>query len=140
MRKSSKLLVAAAAAGLVATGGSAFTASQSIQAGSKVGYGDTTVSGLTVTDVQYIVSTTDGSKIDKVKFVTADSAATSSKGTLTIRDSAEALVVASLDCGVAVSDGVAAPNTKYIYTCDPTTDPAAVNVVKVGLTVTKNAV
>jgi hypothetical protein len=137
MRKSSKFLVAGAAAVLVATGGSAFTASQTIASGSKVGYGDTTVSGLNVTDVQYVVSTTDGSKIDKVKFVTSDSTAADSDGTLTIKDGG-GVVVVTVSCGTGVSDGAATP--KYTYTCDPTTDPNATDVVKVGFTVTKSAV
>jgi len=138
MQKSAKILVGLAAAGLIAAGGSAFTASQTIASGSKVGYGDTTVTGINVSDVQYVVSSTDGSKLDKIKFVTSDSAATTSTGTLTVRDSSNALVVSGLSCGNAVSDGEATP--KYTFTCDPTTDPAALDVVKVGLTVTKSAV
>lgn len=138
MHKSTKVLVGLGAAGLIAAGGSALTAGQTMPAGSKVGYGDVTVSGLTVSDIQYVVSSTDGSKIDVIKFVTSDAAAANSKGTLTVSNSTDALVVSGLDCGVAVSDGAATP--KYIYTCDPSTDPAAVDVVKVGLTVTKSAV
>ncbi len=140
MQKSTKVLVGLGAGGLIAAGGSALTASQTIASGSKVGYGDTTVTGINVSDIQYVVSNTDGSKIDVFKFVTADSEATSSTGTLTVRNSSDALVVSSVSCGNAVSDGVAAPNTKYVFTCDPATDPAAVDVVKVGLTVTKSAV
>ncbi len=141
MHKSIKVVGALAVAGLIA-GGSAFTASQTVASGSKVGYGDTTVSGIAVSDVQYVVSSADGSKIDRIKFVTSDSAATSSTGTLSVRNSADALVSgsASLSCGSGVSDGVAAPNTMYIFTCDPSTDPAAVDVVKVAFTVTKSAV
>jgi hypothetical protein len=138
MRKSSKILVAGAAAVLVATGGSAFTAGNTIASGSKVGYGDTTVSGIAVSDVQYIVSTLDGSKIDKVKFVSTDTTASGSTGTLTIKNSAGSLVVASLSCGTPTAD--TSTPVKYTFTCDPTTDPAATDVVTVGFTVTKSAV
>jgi hypothetical protein len=138
MRVSTKILVAGAAAALVAAGGSAFTAGNTIASGSKVGYGDTTVSGISVSDVQYVVSATDGSKIDKVKFVSTDSTASNSTGTLTIKDGSGVLVVSSLSCGTPTAD--TSTPVKYTFTCDPTTDPAATAVVTVGFTVTKSAV
>jgi hypothetical protein len=64
MRKSSKLLVATAAAALVATGGTAFTASNTVGGDNYAGYGTATVTGATTTGIEHTLST-DGSKIEK---------------------------------------------------------------------------
>jgi hypothetical protein len=62
MRKSSKLLVATAAAALVATGGSAFTAGNTITGDNVAGYGTATVSGATTEVIEHTLSA-DGANI-----------------------------------------------------------------------------
>lgn len=130
-----KLLGVGVLVAVVAIAGSAFTASNTMPAsGGTAGFGSVTASGITLTGVDYVVSLTDGSKIDKVLFTTTTDPGTA-EGTLSIKDTAGTLVVASQDCGAAVSDGALTPT--WAFTCDPTTDPAALDVVTVGFTATK---
>ena len=56
MRTSSKLLVAAAAAGLVATGGSAFTASNTVGGENVAGYGTAAVTGAITEVIEHTLS------------------------------------------------------------------------------------
>lgn len=73
MRNSSRLFVAVAAAGLVAAGGSAFTAGNTVAA-SSAGSGTTAISPYSTSDVQYNANTTDPQNLDSVTF-TLDKAA-----------------------------------------------------------------
>jgi len=72
MRKSTKLFGALAVAGLVAAGGSAYTASNTwdvlAEAGVS-GYGQTIATGATITSLTNNLVTTDNSKLASVEFV-----------------------------------------------------------------------
>lgn len=132
------IAAAVAIAATVVLTGSAFTASNTMPAnGGTAGYGSVTASGVAITGVEYVASLLDGSKLDKVKFTTADADATSMTGTLSIKNSAGTLVVTSQDCGSGVTDGALTPT--FTFTCDPATDPAVTDVVTVGFTATMNA-
>ena len=130
------LLGVGALVAVIAIAGSAFTASNTMPAsGGTAGFGSVTASGITLTGVDYVVSLTDGSKIDQVLFTTTTDPG-AAEGTLSIKDGGGTLVVASQDCGAAVSDGDLVSPT-WTFTCDPTTDPAALDVVTVGFTATE---
>jgi hypothetical protein len=62
MRKSTKLLVAVAAAGTIAGAGSAFTASNTLSGDNVAGYGSSTVSGATIEAMEHTLSS-DGTTI-----------------------------------------------------------------------------
>lgn len=62
MRKSTKLLVAVAAAGAIAGAGSAFTASNTLSGDDVAGYGTSTVTGATVEAMEHTLSS-DGTTI-----------------------------------------------------------------------------
>jgi hypothetical protein len=71
MRKSTKLIGAAVAVGFIAVaGGSAFTASNTVP-NTVAGYGESTVSGATVTSIHYNTNPADTDKIDSVTFVSS---------------------------------------------------------------------
>jgi hypothetical protein len=70
MRTSIKFLGALAVAGLVAAGGSAFTASNTVAAGQVVGYGSTTITGATVSSMHYTLNDT-GTNVNSVTLVLA---------------------------------------------------------------------
>lgn len=67
MRTSLKLVGAFAVAGLVATGGSAFTSANSVAA-SKAGFGTTAITTYSTSNVQYNANTTDPEQLDSVTF------------------------------------------------------------------------
>lgn len=69
MRKNYKLVGALAVAGLVAAGGSAFTASNTGMTDAKLGYGTSTVTGITVTTTAYNTSA-DHSTLTDITFTT----------------------------------------------------------------------
>lgn len=73
MRSSKKLFVAIAAAGLVAAGGSAFTATNTV-ATSDAGTGAEAISGFAVSDIQYNANDTDPQNLDGVTFTLDKSA------------------------------------------------------------------
>lgn len=137
MGKNSRLLGAVAVAGLVAASGSAFTTSSSLppdDSGS-VGYGSTTVTGVTVSNIAYRVDTVDGSMLASVVATSEDlNNAFGTTGTLTLRDGA-GTVLTTQDCGKAVADDLTSP-TKYTYTCTLSPQVAAVDVKTVGFTAT----
>lgn len=138
MRFNRALFAAAGVAGLMAVTGSAFTASNTMPTNAgTAGFGSVTASGITVSGIEYLASTTDSTKLDKIKVKTADANATSMTGSLSIKDGSDVIVVGAQGCGAGVSDG-GTPAT-YIFTCDPTTDPDMAKVVKVGFTATRNA-
>jgi hypothetical protein len=68
MRKSGKLVGALAVAGLIATGGAAFTASNTLPAGGISGYGESVSTGATITAVEHTLLSTDNSKLASVAF------------------------------------------------------------------------
>jgi hypothetical protein len=67
MRKSFKLMGAIAAAGLIAAGGSAFTAANSVEA-SNAGAGSTTVTGYSTSDIHFEQDATDPQLLESVTF------------------------------------------------------------------------
>lgn len=72
MRTRSKLIGALAVAGVVAASGTAFTAANTgFTANEFVGYGSTTVTGVTVSNVAYNVNGTDASLLDTIVFTVA---------------------------------------------------------------------
>jgi cysteine sulfinate desulfinase/cysteine desulfurase-like protein len=66
MRKSTKIVVATAAACLVAAGGTAFTASNTIPAGGVSGYGGSIATGATVVSYVNNLKPGDASRLDNV--------------------------------------------------------------------------
>jgi hypothetical protein len=133
MRKSSKLFVAVAAAGLVATGGSAFTTSNSFTNTSNVlGYGENAVSGTTVSDITYTTNTSDAAKLDNVVF-TAKTDITGKTAKLTLKDSAGANVGSgTYSCTLGTWDATA---STIVVTCATADGPLVSLVSKTGLSV-----
>jgi hypothetical protein len=137
MRNSKRILGALAVAGLVAAGGTAFTNSNSLPANDtgSVGYGATTVTGVTVSNVAYTADTADGSMLASVVVTSTDTTnAPGTTGTLTLRDSTDN-VLTTEGCGEAIADNATTP-TKYTYTCTLTPQVTAVSVKTVGFTAT----
>lgn len=71
MRKSTKLFGAVAVAGIVAAGGAAFTAANTMPAGGVSGYGQTVSTGATVTAVTDTLLPADNSKLASVAFTSS---------------------------------------------------------------------
>ena len=71
MRKSTKFLTALAVGGLALAGGSAFTASNTMPAGSVAGYGQTVATGATITKISDTLLPSDNSKLDSVTFTSS---------------------------------------------------------------------
>ena len=141
MHGKKKFFGALAVAGLVAASGSAFTAANTLPASDtgSVGYGATTVTGVTVSNIAYNADTQDGAKLASVVLTSTDlTNAPGTTGTLTLQDSGS-VILTTEDCGTAVVDNVTTP-TKYTYTCTLTTpQPSAASVVTVGFTATGNS-
>lgn len=104
MRKSTKLVGAIAVAGVVAAGGAAFTASNTQAASQVVGYGSTTVSGATVSSMQYNLNSA-GDNVDSVTLVLAGDTTTSA-------------VSIGFNAGATTSCGTGIFVTDTTYTCD----------------------
>ncbi len=138
MRK--RTLGVALLAGLAISGGSAFTGSNTFSgtSGTKTaGYGEVTASGVTVTDVDYNLSATDSSKLASVLFTTTTDM-TGKTAKMTLRDSADAVVVAT-DCSSAAESLAGVLTGNYVITCD-NADTQLDSFTAVGLTVvTTNA-
>ena len=75
MRKSTKILGALAVAGLIIAGGTVFTEANTVPT-STAGYGTSTVTGVTVTNVHYAVSTADANAIDSIAFTETQNVST----------------------------------------------------------------
>lgn len=67
MRNTKKLLGALAVAGMVAASGTAFTASNTVEA-SDAGSGSSVISAYTTSDIQYTANSTDPETLDEVTF------------------------------------------------------------------------
>jgi hypothetical protein len=83
MRKFTKLVAVAGFAGLVAVGGEAFTASNTVP-DSIAGYGQSAVTGATITNIAYTSLGTDASKLASVVF-TSSTDVTGKNATMTLR-------------------------------------------------------
>jgi hypothetical protein len=125
MRKSTKLVLAAGAATLAVAGaGSAFTAGNTVP-NSQAGYGQGTVSGVTVTDIHYTQNAADASKLDTVVFDTATDIMTHAKvSTLTLEwvDNSPSTQFSCVNAGTG----------PYTITCD--VSGGAVPIANVGKT------
>ena len=71
MRATTKIVGLVAAAGIVAVGGPAFTASNSLPAGGVSGYGQVQSTGASITAVTDSLVTTDASKLASVAFTSS---------------------------------------------------------------------
>jgi hypothetical protein len=104
MRKSSKLIGALAIAGIAAAGGTAFTAGNTQAATQVVGYGSTTVSGASVSSMQYDLNPA-GDNVDRVILVLAGNTTSSA-------------VSIGFNGGATTSCGTGTFTTVTTYTCD----------------------
>ena len=129
MRKSSKIIVAGAAAALVAAGGSAFTAGGTGVDDAYVSYDTNTTSGVSVSNVEYAVSSTDASKLSKIVFTTAEDVTTGYKRTLTVNGS----TTTQIDCEAAFTAATTSAAAYGTITC-PTSANVA-DVTSISLTV-----
>jgi len=68
---STRVFGAVVVAGLVAAGGTAFTASNTLPAGGVSGYGQSVATGATVTDIAVTTLSTDASKLASVAFTSS---------------------------------------------------------------------
>lgn len=106
MRKSTKLLGGLAAAAIVAAGGSAFTAANTGVDAANVGYQSATISGVSVTNVEYVVDAGDASKLSSIVFTETEDVSAGHKAILTINGPAETqtvcstVVVGTITCAV----------------------------------------
>ena len=132
MRKNFKLLGAVAVAGLVAAGGSAFPAANTGVDAAIAGYQSAAVTGVTVTNVEYVVNATDATKLSSIVFSETQDVSSGYAATLTLNDGVTGEAV--IDC-----TDIVAPNTTAgseadgTITCTTTANVA--DVVSVALTV-----
>ena len=109
MRTTTRLLGAAAVAGLVAVGGAAFTASNTQAASQTVGYGSTTISGATVKSMAYNLNAA-GDNVDSLTLVLAGDT-TSSAVSIGFNGGP------TTSCGTGTLDNPTTP-TQTTYTCN----------------------
>jgi hypothetical protein len=107
MRRSTKLIGAAAVAGLVVAGSSAFTAGNTQAANQVVGYGSTTISGATVNSMVYNLNAA-GDNVNSMTLV-LDGDTTGSNVSIGFNGGA------TTSCGTGTYDNV---GTETTYTCD----------------------
>lgn len=132
MRRSTKLAAALAIAGVVAAGGSAFTASNTMSQTSNVaGYGQATATGATVTKISYTSLSTDASKLASVIFTTSTNV-TGKTAKLTLK-LGTAIVGTPYSCTLGTWD---ATNLKMDVTCATADNPLYTAFDTTGFTVT----
>jgi hypothetical protein len=138
MRKSRVLLagVAVAAAGAATT---AFTAGNTVDA-SIAGFGANSVSGVTVTNIQYVPSTADHNTLARVIFTVTQDVDTGHAASMSLRsgstNTAAGTVVGTpyTTCTFGPHDG-----TSGTITCDTSPAPLFSSFTGVGLTVVESA-
>ena len=129
MRKNFKLLGAVAVAGLVAAGGSAFTAANTGVTPAIAGYQSAAVTGVAVTNVEYKVDPADGSKFSSIVFTETTDVSSNHTAKLTLDKGTGTPAVS--DCTIsATPPATGAPGT---ITCLTTANVK--EVVSVALTV-----
>ena len=128
MRKSMKYLGGLAVAGVIAGGGAAFTASNTVPA-SVAGYGVSTVTGAVVTSVKY-TNATDPSELASVVF-TSSTDVTNQTAVMSLRDTGGAVVGTPYSCVLGTYTAGA-----MTITCDTNDNPLYTSFVGTGLTVT----
>jgi hypothetical protein len=104
MRKSTKILGALAVAGLIIAGGTVFTEANTVPT-STAGYGTSTVTGVTVTNVKYNVHATNANLLDSIVFTETEdvSLPTHYKGILTIDGPLTTQIVCDLSVANAIT-------------------------------------
>ena len=132
MRMSRVLLAGVAVAGAVATT-SAFTAGNTFNAGAtaddNAGYGELTVTGVTVSNIAYNPVTADPSKLDTVVFtVTEDTS--NMNAFMVLSGSGGPLAGSTSTCVYSLGAG-----PTHLITCDTPDTVEIVSITKVGLTV-----
>lgn len=131
MRNPAKWIVAAAVAGLAASGGSALTASNTMPGSAVVsGYGEVTVSGATVTSVTDTLKAGDDSRLASVIFVSSTNLTTDTM-TMTLKN-AGTIVGTSYACAITTPWG----SGSITVTCDTSSDYPLLNTFNsIGLSV-----
>lgn len=124
MRTSTKLLGGLAAAAIVAAGGSAFTAANTGVDAANVGYQSATISGVSVTNVAYVVDGADASKLSDINFTETEDVSVGHQAILTINGPTETQTV----CDTSVIGSI---------TCVvPAAQAAIAGILSIALTVT----
>jgi hypothetical protein len=126
VRMNFKLLGAVTVAGVVATTGSAFTAANTGVDDAFVGYDSATISGVTVTNVEYVVSSSDASKLSSIVFTENENVSVGYESTLTVNGP----TTTQIACSASFVTGTPGVGT---ITC-PTTANVA-DVTSISLTV-----
>ena len=136
MRK--RTLGAVLVAGLIASGAGAFTASNTMSQTSNIaGFGTSTATGATVTDIAYTTDATDATKLASVIFTSSTNlaAGVGKTASLVLQEGATSTTYA---CTIGVWNAVTSTNT---ITCATTSDdPNVADVTSTGLTVVDSAV
>ena len=130
MRK--RTLGVALLAGLAISGGSAFTASNTMSQTSNIaGYGQATATGATVTDIKYATLTADHSRLSQVVFSSSsDLLAGVGKTAKMVLKKSDGTVLGSYDCTI----GAFVTGNNDI-TCATADNPEVALVAQTGLTV-----
>jgi hypothetical protein len=130
MRRSTKLVAALAVAGVVAAGGSAFTASNTMsQTSNFAGYGQATATGATITNITYTPLSTDASKLSTVVFASSTDV-TGKVAKLTLKSGVNVV-------GTPYSCTLGAYTTTMDITCSTASDtPAFTAFDETGITIT----
>ncbi len=125
-------------AGLAMSGAGAFTGSSTLPSSSSAGYGTVGATGVTVSDVDYSLDTTDSSKIDIVTFTTVTNVVTGFTMKMTLRNASDA-VVGSADCSASAETLLGVATGNYLIACDLGTTVKLSDFSSVGLTVVESA-
>jgi hypothetical protein len=128
MQKSGKLLGALAVAGLIATGGAAFTASNTLPAGGVSGYGESVATGATITTVAHTLLAGDNSKLASVVF-TSSTDVTGKTASMTLKQG-------TTPVGTPYTCTLGAFTTTMTITCATADNPLLNAFDTTGLTVT----
>jgi|tagenome__1003787_1003787.scaffolds.fasta_scaffold19972812_1 hypothetical protein len=128
--RTSRLLLAGAGLAAAAVTGSAFTASNTVGP-SSAGYGEGSVSGMTVSDIDYVPVTADATKLDSVVFTTTQDI-TGKQAKMTLKK-ASSQVGSPIACVVDSTF-----STQMAVTCDISPDVLFTAFDTVGLTVYDN--
>ncbi|MGY1619760.1 hypothetical protein ACI797_23710 [Geodermatophilus sp. SYSU D00691] len=125
MMRTSKLVLAGAGIAAATAVGSAFTASNTVAA-SVAGYGEGTVTGTAVTDIDYTPVTGDASRLDSVVFTTTED--NSGRNARLVLKNNGSVVGSQYTCSI----------TTTTITCNLGDDPAFTTFNTVGLSVYDN--
>jgi hypothetical protein len=128
MQKSGKLLGALAVAGLIATGGAAFTASNTLPPGGVSGYGESVATGATITTVAHTLLAGDNSKLASVVF-TSSTDVTGKTASMTLKQG-------TTPVGTPYTCTLGAFTTTMTITCATADNPLLNAFDTTGLTVT----